>query len=180
MADLSMALACSVRPPCHDAPGLHRDRIKMFDDAVADLDARIAPLAARYAREAELLKTLPGFGDAAAAGWLGQIGPAPHQHFATAAAAGLLGHLSALGNDISAERKARAGGPATAATASSRCWSRPPGRRSGYPAWVQARFHRLVRRVGGARNKGAIKRAIMAIAHTLPKIANQVLKTGTP
>ena len=33
---------------------------------------------------------------------------------------------------------------------------------------------------GGARNKGAIKRSIMAIAHTLLKIAYQVLKTGTP
>ena len=39
---------------------------------------------------------------------------------------------------------------------------------------------RLVRRFGGARNKGAIKRAIMAIAHTLLKIAYQVIKTGTP
>ena len=39
---------------------------------------------------------------------------------------------------------------------------------------------RLVRRFGGARNKGAVKRAIMAIAHTLLKIAYQVLKTGTP
>ena len=39
--------------------------------------------------------------------------------------------------------------------------------------------NRLVRKFGGARNKGAIKRAIMAIAHTLLKIAYQVLKTGT-
>ena len=50
---------------------LHRDRITIFDDAVDDLDAKIAPLVARYAREAELLTTLPGFGDVivAAAGW---------------------------------------------------------------------------------------------------------------
>src|SRR5439155_169797 len=34
--------------------------------------------------EAELLKTLPGFGEVVAAGWLGAIGPAPHQHFGTA------------------------------------------------------------------------------------------------
>ena len=57
-----------------------------------------------------------------------------------------------------------------------------PGRLGGGPGTrrLQARFHRLVRRFGGARNKGAIKRAIMAIAHTLLKIAYQVLKTGTP
>src|SRR5215467_3214509 len=48
------------------------------------------------------------------------------------------------------------------------------------PGRLQARFHRLVRRFGGARNKGAQKRAIIAIARTLLKIACQVLKTGTP
>ena len=63
---------------------LHLDRIKIFDNAVADLDARIAPLAGRHARAADLLETLPGFGDVIVAGWLGAIGPAPHQHFATA------------------------------------------------------------------------------------------------
>jgi hypothetical protein len=34
------------------------------------LDAKIAPLAARHAREAALLKTLPGFGDVIVAGRL--------------------------------------------------------------------------------------------------------------
>ena len=48
------------------------------------------------------------------------------------------------------------------------------------PGRLQARFNRLVRRFGGARNKGAVKRAIIAIAHTLLKIAYQVLKDGTP
>jgi hypothetical protein len=35
------------------------------------------------------------------------------------------------------------------------------------PGRLQARFHRLVRKFGGPRNKGAQKRAITAIAHTL-------------
>jgi transposase len=48
------------------------------------------------------------------------------------------------------------------------------------PGRLQARFNRLIRRFGGAKNKGAQKRAIIAIAHTLLKIAYQVLKTGTP
>jgi hypothetical protein len=48
------------------------------------------------------------------------------------------------------------------------------------PGRLQAKFNRLVRRFGGSRNKGAIKRAIMAIAHALLKIAYQVLKTGRP
>jgi len=37
-----------------------------------------------------------------------------------------------------------------------------------------------VRKFGGPKNKGAQKRAITAIAHTLLKIAYSVLKTGTP
>ena len=45
---------------------------------------------------------------------------------------------------------------------------------------VQARYNRLVRRFGGDKNPGAKKKAITAIAHTLLKIAYQVLKSGTP
>ena len=45
---------------------------------------------------------------------------------------------------------------------------------------LQARYRRLVRRFGGEKNPGAKKKAIIAIAHTLLKIAYQVLKTGQP
>ena len=45
---------------------------------------------------------------------------------------------------------------------------------------LQARYNRLVRRSGGDKNPGARKKAITAIAHTLLKIAYQVLKSGTP
>ena len=45
---------------------------------------------------------------------------------------------------------------------------------------LQARYHRLVRRFGGDKNPAAKKKAITAIAHTLLKIACQVLKSGTP
>ena len=45
---------------------------------------------------------------------------------------------------------------------------------------LQARYSRLVRRFGGQHNPGAKKKAITAIAHTLLKIAYQVLKSGTP
>jgi hypothetical protein len=44
----------------------------------------------------------------------------------------------------------------------------------------QARYNRLVRRFGGAKNPAAKKKAITAIAHILLKIAYQVLKSGTP
>jgi hypothetical protein len=45
---------------------------------------------------------------------------------------------------------------------------------------LQARYRRLVRRFGGDKNPGAKKKAITAIAHTLLKIAYQVLMTGQP
>jgi len=45
---------------------------------------------------------------------------------------------------------------------------------------LQARYNRLVRRFGGPKNPGAKKKAIVAIAHTLLKIAYSVLKSGTP
>lgn len=178
MADLSMALAGRFTDHHAMMCRLHRDRIKMFDEAVADLDARIVPRAARYARESDLLASVPGFGDVVVAGWLGAIGPAPHQYFATA---GRLASWATVcpGNYISA-RKSKGGrtgdgGAYIKPLLVQAAWAavRVPGR-------LQARFHRLVRRFGGARNKGAAKRAIIAIAHTLLKIAYQVLKTGTP
>ena len=48
------------------------------------------------------------------------------------------------------------------------------------PGRLQARYSRLVRRFGGEKNPAAKKKAITAIAHTLLKIAYQVLKSGTP
>ena len=48
------------------------------------------------------------------------------------------------------------------------------------PGRLQARYNRLVRRFGGDKNPAAKKKAITAIAHSLLKIAYQVLKSGTP
>jgi transposase len=45
---------------------------------------------------------------------------------------------------------------------------------------LQARYHRLLRRFGGPKNPAAVKKAILAIARTLLKIAYQVLKSGNP
>ena len=178
LADLSMALTGRFTDHHALMCRLHRDRISMFDDAIGDLDAKIAPLVARYAREADLLKTLPGFGEVVAAGWLGAIGPAPHRHFGTAERLASWVTLCP-GNYISA-RKSRSGrtgdgGSHIKPLLVQAAWAaiRTPGR-------LQAKFHRLVRKFGGPKNKGARKRAIIAIAHALLKIAYAVLKTGKP
>jgi transposase len=153
---------------------LHRDRIAGFDCAVADLDQRIAGKAARWQREAGLLKTVPGFGDVVAWAWLGEIGPAPHRYFP--------GHEKPAswvslcpGNNISA-RKRKHGRTGDAGT-----YIKPMLIQAAWAAVrvrgrLQARYNRLVRRFGGHKNPGAKKKAITAIAHTLLKIAYHVLR----
>jgi len=178
LADLSMALTGRFTDHHALMCRLHRDRIGMFDDAVGGLDAKISPLLARYAREAELLKTLPGFGEVAAAGWPGAIGPAPHQHFGTAERLASWVTLCP-GNYISA-RKSRSGRTGDGGNYIKPLLVQAAWAAISTPGRLQARFHRLVRKFGGPKNKGARKRAIIAIAHTLLKIAYAVLKSGKP
>jgi len=112
------------------------------------------------------------------AAWLAEIGPAPHRWFASC---GKLASWVTLcpGNNISA-RKRKHGRTGDAGTyikpvLIQAAWNaiRAKGR-------LQARYHRLVRRFGGEKNPAAKKKAITAIAHTLLKIAYQVLKSGQP
>jgi transposase len=178
LADLSMAL--TGRFTGHHALlcRLHRDRITLFDDAVAGLGEQIAGLAARWRGEQGLLKSVPGFGDVVAQAWLAEIGPAPHLHFASHQKLASWVTLCP-GNNISA-RKRKHGRTGDAGTyikpmLIQAAWNaiRTRGR-------LQSRYNRLVRRFGGEKNPAAKKKAITAIAHTLLKIAYQVLKSGTP
>ncbi len=178
LADLSMAL--TGRFTGHHALmcRLHRDRIAGLDAAVADLDDQIAGRAGRWQRELDLLKTIPAFGDVVAQAWLAEIGPAPHRHFASHEKLASWVTLCP-GNNISA-RKRKHGRTGDAGTyikpvLIQAAWNaiRTKGR-------LQARYNRLVRRFGGDKNPAAKKKAITAIAHTLLKIAYQVLKSGTP
>ena len=178
LADLSMALTGRFTEHHALLCRLHRDRIAGLDAAVADLDDQIAGRAGRWQRELDLLKTVPGFGDVVAQTWLAEIGPAPHRHFASHEKLASWVTLCP-GNNISA-RKRKHGRTGDAGTyikpmLIQAAWNaiRPKGR-------LQARYSRLVRRFGGEKNPAAKKKAITAIAHTLLKIAYQVLKSGTP
>jgi transposase len=176
LADLSQALAGRFTDHHALLCRLHRDRIAVLDTAVAGLDERIAGKAARWQRQADLLKTVPGFGDIVAWAWLGEIGPAPHNYFSRPEK--LASWVSLCpGNNISA-RKRKHGRTGDAGTyikpmLVQAAWAaiRVPGR-------LQARYNRLVRRFGGDKNPAAKKKAITAIAHTLLKIAYQVLRSG--
>jgi transposase len=178
LADLSQALAGRFTDHHGLLCRLHLDRIKVFDDAVDGLEGQITAKAKPWRREQDLLKSLPGFGDAVAQAWLAEIGPAPHLHFSSHEKLACWVSLCP-GNNISA-RKRKHGRTGDAGTyikpmLVQAAWSaiRVRGR-------LQARYNRLVRRFGGEKNPGAKKKAITAIAHTLLKIAYQVLKTGTP
>ena len=178
LADLSMALAGRFTGHHALLCRLHRDRIAGFDAAVADLDGRIAGRAGRWARELDLLKTVPGFGDVIAQAWLGEIGPAPHRHFASHEKLACWVSLCP-GNNISA-RKRKHG-----RTGDAGAYIKPMLIQAAWNAIrtrgrLQARYSRLVRRFGGEKNPAAKKKAITAIAHTLLKIAYQVLKSGQP
>jgi len=178
LADLSMALEGRFTEHHALMCRLILDQIKVHDTAVGDLDQRIAGLAAAWQREIDLLKTIPGFGDVVAWTWIAEIGPAPHQWFGSQEKLASWVSL-APGNYISAgkRRHSRTGDAGTyikpvlvqAAWAAIRVRGR-----------LQARYNRLVRRFGGAKNPAAKKKAIVAIAHTLLKIAYKVLKSGTP
>ena len=178
LADLSMALAGRFTEHHALLCRLHRDRIAVFGEAVAGLDERIAGKAARWQRELDLLKTVPAFGDVIAWAWLGEIGPAPHLHFASHEK--LASWVSLCpGNNISA-RKRKHGRTGDAGTYIKPMLIQAARRAIRIRGRLQARYNRLVRRFGGDKNAAAKKKAITAIAHTLLKIAYQVLKSGTP
>ncbi len=157
---------------------LHLDRIAVFDDAAGGLDKRIAGKAARWQRETGLLTSVPGFGDVVAQAWLGEIGPAPHLHFATHEKLASWVTLCP-GNNISA-RKRKHGRTGDAGTCIKPMLVQAAWAAIRVRGRLQARYNRLVRRFGGAKNPAAKKKAITAIAHTLLKIACQVLKSGVP
>lgn len=178
LADLSMALAGRFTEHHALLCRLHRDRIAGFDDAVAGLDERIAAKVRRWQREAGLLASIPGFGDVVISAWLAEIGPAPHRYFPSHHK--LASWVSLCpGNNISARKRkhGRTGdaGAYIKPVLIQAAWSaiRTKGR-------LRSRYNRLVRRFGGENNPAAKKKAITAIAHTLLKIAYQVLASGQP
>jgi transposase len=178
LADLSMALAGRFGEHHALMCRLHRDRITVLDEAVDGLDGRIAGLAARWQREAGLLRSVPGFGDVVTQAWLAEIGPAPHQYFASHEKLACWVSICP-GNNISA-RKRKHG-----RTGDAGAYIKPMLIQAAWNAIrtrgrLQARYNRLVRRFGGEKNPAAKKKAITAIAHTLLKIAYQVLRSGQP
>jgi transposase len=178
LADLSQALTGRFTDHHALLCRLHLDRIAVFGTAVTGLEETITCKAARWQREQGLLRTIPGFGDAVAQAWLAEIGPAPHTYFGSHEKLASWVTLCP-GNHMSAGKRkhGRTGDAGTYIKPMpvQAAWSaiRVRGR-------LQARYRRLVRRFGGEKNPAAKKKAITAMAHTLLKIAYQVLRSGEP
>jgi transposase len=175
--DLSMAL--SGRFGEHHA-GLCRPHLKHIDqlnELIAEVEARVEALMSPFERSRELLTSIPGIGSRGAAIILSEIGQ-DMSFFPSA------DHLASWAGLAPANNES--GGR-----------TRPAGTRRGNPhprnlliecAWVVARtktrpgarYHRLVRRFGGARNPRAKKKAAVAVAHTLLLIIYHVLAEQVP
>jgi transposase len=157
---------------------LHLDHIAHLNEMIAKLDAQIEAMMVPFARQRDLLATIPGISLTAAAAIISEIGPSPGEFFTTGA------HLASWaglcpGNHESAGKrkhgKPRKGSQHLQPLLVECAWSavRTNGR-------LKARYHRLVRRFGGYRNPAAKKRAIVAIAHTLAVVIWHMLATGKP
>ena len=178
IADLSQAL--EGRFDDHHALmcQLHLDHIALLNEMIARLDAQVEAMMAPFARQRDLLATIPGVGPAAAAAIISEIGTNPGEFFTSAA------HLASWaglcpGNHESAGKrkhgKPRKGSQHLQPLLVECAWSavRTNGR-------LKARYNRLVRRFGGYRNPAAKKRAVVAIAHTLAVVIWHILATGKP
>ena len=157
---------------------LHLDHIAQLNEMIAKLDAQVELMMIPFARQRDLLDTIPGIGPMAAAAIIAEIGAAPGEYFASAA------HLASWaglcpGNHESAGKrkhgKPRKGSQHLQPLLVECAWAavRADGR-------LKARYHRLVIRFGGYRSPAAKKRAIVAIAHTLAVIIWHVLARETP
>ncbi|HEX6525481.1 MAG TPA: transposase [Streptosporangiaceae bacterium] len=127
--DLSMAL--EGRFTGHHAMmcRLHLDRIRGSNAAVRDLDDRIAAAASAWQEAIELLETILGFGGITARNWIAEIGPAPHEWFASAAKLASWAGL-APGNYVGAGKR-RYGRTGDAGTYIKPALVERPGPRSG-------------------------------------------------
>jgi transposase len=151
---------------------LHLEHIDHLEDMIARLDTRIGEAGLPFARQIELLTTIPGIGERAAQVIISEIG-VEMARFPTAA------HLASWaglcpGNNESAGKhhsgKTRKGNKELCAVLAECAWS--AGRTSTYVAAQFRRFHRRFGKKGG-------KKAAIATAHTLIVIIWHVLAENT-
>jgi transposase len=177
IADLTLAL--EGRFDAHHAVmcQLHLEHIDHLDEMIARLDTQVEQMMVPFARQRDLLVTIPGIGPTAAAAILSEIGANSDEFFADGPHLASWAGLCPGNHESAGKRKhgtPRKGNQHLKPILVESAWSavRTDGR-------LRARYHRLVLRFGGYRNPAAKKKAVVAIAHTLLVIIWNVLASDT-
>jgi transposase len=178
IADLSLAL--EGRFDAHHALmcTLHLEHIAGLNEMITRLDAQVEQMMVPFARQRDLLVTIPGIGPRVASVIISEIGADIAGYFSTDAHLASWAGLCPGNHESAGKRKhgrPRKGNQHLKPALVEAAWAavQTDGR-------LRARYHRLVLRFGGYRNKAAKKKAIIAVAHTLILIIWHVLAEGVP
>ena len=176
--DLSMALEGRFGDHHALMCRLHLDHIDHLETMIAKLDTQVEAMMTPFRAARDLLVTIPGIGQLAAAAVISEIGVGVSEYFPDAA------HLASWtglcpGNHESAGKRRsgnRRKGNAHLQSLLVECaWSAVRG--DGY---LKSLYHRHVMKWGGYRSRPAKKKAIVVVAHALTVIIWHVLSTGQP
>jgi transposase len=178
IADLSLAL--EGRFDAHHALmcTLHLEHIAGLNEMITRLDAQVEQMMVPFARQRDLLVTIPGIGPRVASVIISEIGADIAGYFSTDAHLASWAGLCPGNHESAGKRKhgrPRKGNQHLKPALVEAAWAavQTDGR-------LRARYHRLVLRFGGYRNQAAKKKAIIAVAHTLILIIWHVLAEGVP
>ena len=145
---------------------------------IARLDAQVEQMMIPFARQRDLLVTIPGIGPRVASVVISEIGAQIAEYFTSDAHLASWASLCPGNHESAGKRKhgkPRKGNQHLKPALVEAAWAavHADGR-------LKARYHRLVLRFGGYNNKTAKKKAIIAVAHTLIQIIWHVLAEGVP
>jgi transposase len=154
---------------------LHLEHLDHLEEMIGKLDTQVEEMMLPFRAQQQLLSTVPGIGELSAAAIISEIGVEVGEFFPTAE------HLASWvalcpGNHESAGKrrhgKRRKGNPRLQARLVECAWAAVR-----HPGYLQALYHRHVRRFGGFRSSPAKRKAIIAVAHKLSIIIWHVLST---
>jgi transposase len=176
--DLSMALEGRFGDHHALMCRLHLDHIDHLEAMLARLDAQIEAMMMPFQAARDLLATVPGIGQLAAAAVISEIGVAVTEFFPDAARLASWTGLCPGNHESAGKRrsgKRRKGNPHLQSILVECAWSAV--RQDGY---LKSLYHRHVMKWGGYRSQAAKKKAIVVVAHALIVIIWHILATGKP
>jgi transposase len=157
---------------------LHLDHIDHLEAMMARLEAQLEAMMAPFQPQRDLLATVPGIGQLAAAGVIGEIGVSVTEFFATDARLASWTGLCPGNHESAGKRRSgrrRHGNEHLQSLIVECAW--PAVRHDGY---LKSLYHRHVMKWGGYRSQTAKKKAIIVVAHAMIVIIWHILATGKP